>query len=283
MVPEQSIKDNGYYIFREVFNSDEVRKLNKSFEKIFSHKNISLKDSPSFNISNCSSKYPEFNWILYNNKLISSLRQALGTEDIMYTSTFGIQRDILGGWHKDDGTGSSQFGFFNEIPYGNDCCNVMRVAIYLQEHDSNFPGIYLKPGSHINASLDQGEVICPRLTPGDVAVFDVRLTHSGTFRNKIHQKISNVLPQKHLKYLNALSAILRKIALKVTKKHKHAIFIAFGKNNKQTIEYSKSMMKVQLSQTPGTDFRLPEELKTSFEKKGIHYAEKNFNPEDFIS
>ena len=53
-------------------------------------------------------------------------------------------------WHKDDGTGKGDEsnGYFGERTYGNDDCNVYKVAIYFQDHLRNTGGFSVIEGSH---------------------------------------------------------------------------------------------------------------------------------------
>jgi len=275
MAPHQLIEDQGFIIFRNVFDDNDIRSLRSTMDEAFKKEPSKARVNPTRQISNCSSNVPQLNWILSHDKFIQCIRDALNTNDIVYTSVFAIQRDMMGGWHKDDGTGSSELGYFLELPYGNKECKVVRIAFYLQKHDSRYPGILLSPGSHKYKSWSVDKFICPELNPGDVIIFDVRLNHSGTPRSKLYQAIAKIIPAKYQVWLGRISSVFRMLSVTLSRKNKHAIFMAFGVDNSHTVTYSKSLMKNQLSQPPGGDCGLPSQAKQILDKKNIKYLARS--------
>lgn len=280
MKPSEAIKNDGIYLFKNVFNAEEINKLRRQTIDAFSKVPRVSKYNPAKYISNCNATQPELDWVVLNSKLLDCVRQSLGTDDIMYTSILGLQENMLSDWHKDDGTRNDDPGYFERDPLGDDDCMVLKIAIYLQKHDAKFPGFYYRLGSHKHRSLHAGEYKTLDINPGDIAIFDARLTHSGVFATQMYKYLERNLPSSTHKYLRLCSSIVRQAQIKATGKNKHGVFIGFGVNNQETVCYSKNMMINQIKQYGGDPF-LSQNLVDEFSKKGVSCASTLFDAKDF--
>ena len=273
-------KKKGIQIFSKIYSDQEIDEIEKILIKSFKKVKSTTPLSASKNFSNCSFTVPELNKLLFNEKLIDAMKLCLGSDELMYTSVLGIQKDMQGSWHKDDGTGSFDKGYFLKDPYNDETCKVLRVGIYLQDHNKHNLGTAYKPFSHKYKELEWGETKFVECKRGDISIFDVRLTHSGAFRHKLYLKVINFLPDKFKPIIDISYNIFRNIYLYITNKSKVTIWMSFGIPNSNTINYSKNIMKAQLVQSGG-NWYLPKECEELLASKGIDCASKYFENEDF--
>jgi len=273
--------NKGIQIFSDIYSSQELDEIeNILFKNLKKIKSVTPFTS-SKNYSNCSYTIPELNKLIFNDRLIEKLKLCLGSEKLMYTSVLGVQKDMLSGWHKDDGTTlTTDNGYFLKDPYNDETCRVLRVGIYFQDHNKDHPGTHFKFFSHKKRDLDTGETSFVEGKRGCVSIFDVRLTHSGTFRSKLYNSVINISPNKLKPKVVVFLNMIRSFWLKMTNKHKLTVWTAFGVSNHNTINYSKTMMKGQLIQSGG-HWNLPLECSELLESKGIELASKHFNDTDF--
>jgi hypothetical protein len=190
-----------------------------------------------------------------------------------------VQKDVLGGWHKDDGTeeaSPANTGYFSRHTYDLDDCKVYKMGVYLQDHDHDKTGLWVREGSHRLASFRAGEVQYTNMRAGDVIVFDVRITHSGQFKSLLERKLlvlSKHVPQR---FFDWSFATARTAYRALRSRERIALFFTFGLPNQHTIEFARSNMRRQLRLTPGTSPRLPSAIRKAFESRGVVLAEDHF-------
>ncbi|HEX4191151.1 MAG TPA: hypothetical protein VHZ06_09165 [Marmoricola sp.] len=119
---------------------------------------------------------PRLSTVLTDGRMVAVARKLLGVEDIHYggDSSFtinGTQR----GWHKDntdrrdpDGPDWTQ-GRYTQLRFG----------IYCQDHTTHTGGLNLREGSHDIVDFRSGALRYVKVKPGDLAVWSMRITHSG--------------------------------------------------------------------------------------------------------
>ena len=125
---------------------------------------------------------------------VACFRQALGTDKIMFTSHADMQRNRLTGWHKDDGTkenNPAEKGYFSEFAYDSDECKVYKAGVYLEDHDRDEAGLWVREGSHRMQSYKDGEVRYTGARAGSIVIFDVRVTHAGESSNRVLTRLFN--------------------------------------------------------------------------------------------
>ena len=143
-------------------------------------------------------------------------------------------------WHRDDGSSVKSFNknYFEVNDINDENLKCSRIAIYLQDHDNSFPGLYVKPRSHIRGQDKKLSSTCLKLKSGDVIIFDVRLIHSGTFRNKFFSNLILKIEGNFKKYITFIYLLIRKIIL-YFRKDKLSVFLVYGVDNKFTRIYEK--------------------------------------------
>ena len=118
---------------------------------------------------------PRLRSVLTDGRMVAVARKLLGTDDLIYTgdSSFTIN-GTQKGWHKDntdriDPAAPDWVSQYTQLRFG----------IYCQDHAEHTGGLNLRIGSHNIRNTSEGEVLYVKTTPGDLAVWSMRITHSG--------------------------------------------------------------------------------------------------------
>lgn len=119
---------------------------------------------------------PRLRGVLTDGRLIAVARRLLGTDEIYYggDSSFtinGTQR----GWHKDNTDRTDKQG----PDWTQGRYTQLRFGIYCQDHTRHTGGLNLREGSHEFIKLNKGPARYVKVKPGDLAVWSMRITHSG--------------------------------------------------------------------------------------------------------
>uniref|UniRef100_UPI0040481AA4 phytanoyl-CoA dioxygenase family protein n=1 Tax=Algoriphagus sp. TaxID=1872435 RepID=UPI0040481AA4 len=187
-------EENGFVVVRNVFSESEISELRKLVyqtleEDIQSNRAIKIV-SP-----NRSEKHKNVFYTV-GDFLIKPLHSLLLDERIL-----SIARTILGGQPAHFGESNYQVGVGDRgfhrdgvdrvFPIGSDWSedyHIIRIGVYLQDHDKCSGGLKVQAGSHKNA---KGKRILLDSRAGDVVVWDLRTFHSG---NSVRLTIAPNLP-----------------------------------------------------------------------------------------
>jgi hypothetical protein len=283
--PAEAIEKYGFHIFDQVLSVDEVGALRAAANR---HFRTSGRRLPNGGVkqANATVEIPAINWLFHHPRVLECFRSALGSDSIMFTGHADVQKDVPGGWHKDDGTDPANpkdTGYFSQFAYDASDCKLYKMGLYLQAHDRNQGGLWVRDGSHRFNNTEKGadRYLGPRL--GGALVFDVRISHSGQFKSRAPRvllKAGKVLPSRL-----AQPAITRSRALvrALTGRERVACFFTFGLPNAFTIEFARNNMSRQLLLTPGTSPRLPDELANALRTAGVLLAQDHFGTDEFKS
>jgi hypothetical protein len=162
-VDADSFWANGYTIVRGVYPPEEIKRLR---EAAFASRGSGRGDL----LSN-----PLMRSVLVDGNFAEIARRILGSEDIWYSgdSSFTINSGQRG-FHKDN--------VDRQDPNGPDWkgrYTLLRFGIYLQDHWSHTGGLNLRARSHNTTDHTYGKNVYVRTRVGDVAVWSMRITHSG--------------------------------------------------------------------------------------------------------
>ena len=118
---------------------------------------------------------PRLRHVLLDGRMIEVARKLLGTDDIVYmgdssVSINGTQR----GFHKDNTDRLDP-----QAPDWESRYSQLRFGIYCQDHSKHTGGLNLRIGSHDVPDTTTGENLYLQTTPGDLAVWNMRISHSG--------------------------------------------------------------------------------------------------------
>lgn len=118
---------------------------------------------------------PRLRSVLTDGRMVAVARKLLGTEELLYSgdSSFTIN-GTQKGWHKDNTDRIDP-----AAPDWASRYTQLRFGIYCQDHSEHTGGLNLRVGSHDIRNTSEGEVQYVKTTPGDLAVWSMRITHSG--------------------------------------------------------------------------------------------------------
>lgn len=277
----QMINSDGFVLIRDVFSGEEIKRLRKTVKTYF--RNKGLLANSGITQSNAAVEVPDVNWVFYHPKILAVMRQLLGQESIMFTSHCDVHCRTLSAWHKDDGMGVMEGGYFGFPSYDQEDCKVYKVALYLQDHDNNTGGLTVRKGSHKFSEIHQGEEVYLKTKAGDIVVFDVRLSHTGQqdiipfpslqkpnlILQKAINKVFKIPPNQSQKYLKDIYDKLFGERL--------SIFFTYGLPNDYTKAFAINNMKRQLWQNKNTNIFLSPETRQAFINNNVLLAEDYFS------
>jgi hypothetical protein len=118
---------------------------------------------------------PRLRSVLTDGRLVAVARKLLGTDELIYTgdSSFTINNTAKG-WHKDNADRIDP-----EAPDWDSRYTQLRFGIYCQDHSEHTGGLNLRVGSHDIPNNVDGDCLYVKTKPGDLAVWSMRITHSG--------------------------------------------------------------------------------------------------------
>lgn len=261
---KELIERDGFVIFRNLFTPDEMSRINSSIHKFFQRKGVTYRYG--LTQPNIAVEEPEFSWVISHPKVIEAYRSVFAQDDFVFTSHADIHHNMGFGWHKDDAKGA----YFSE-PYFTPDCRVYKMGIYMNDHSTDGNGMSVRVGSHLKDNLTEGEAVALATKPGDVVIFDVRITHAGKeydFFERGLLKMGRMLGDSTGK-----SKIGRKVrdiycGFKAGKP-KRSFFFTFGAPNNFTNDFARTNMRRQLDQSGGKRFTLPDSLSAELHKNGI--------------
>ncbi len=118
---------------------------------------------------------PRLRSVITDGRMAAVARKLLGTDELFYSgdSSFTIN-GTQKGWHKDNADRIDP-----AAPDWVDRYTQLRFGIYCQDHSEHTGGLNLRIGSHDMRNTTDGEVLYVKTKPGDLAVWSMRITHSG--------------------------------------------------------------------------------------------------------
>ncbi len=118
---------------------------------------------------------PKLRSVVTDGRMVAVARKLLGTDDLFYSgdSSFTVN-GTQKGWHKDNADRIDP-----AAPDWDGRYTQLRFGIYCQDHSEHTGGLNLRIGSHDLRNTTEGENLYVKTTPGDLAVWSMRITHSG--------------------------------------------------------------------------------------------------------
>lgn len=222
---------NGFVRIRNVFTKEEVQKLRTCCENAH---------------VGCVLGQESFDQILLDDRVVKPVQEILNDEVIYFGESTALSYDkasTKGHRHYHNDSRGDDFNFKKDYP-------IVRIGIYLQDHENYSGGLKLRPGSHKKLCLEKQGVIGTlaylkrwknplalfskpsfntEVLPGDLLIWSLRIHHTGyALRPKLfpklalHPLIENYLPQ---------SLVLPDAA------HRCVIFASFGAKSEYLESY----------------------------------------------
>lgn len=154
--------ERGYAILHDVYTPEEVARIREEA--------YASQGTGGDLLAN-----PRMRHLLTDGRMAAVAKKLLGTDDIFYAgdSSFTIN-GTQKGWHKDNTDRLDP-----KAPDWESRYTQLRFGIYCQDHVTHTGGLNLKIGSHDICDLRSGETLYVKTRPGDLAVWSMRITHSG--------------------------------------------------------------------------------------------------------
>jgi hypothetical protein len=139
---------------------------------------------------------PRLRSVVLDGRLVAVARRLLGTDDLFYggDSSFTIN-GTQKGFHKDNADRVDP-----NAPDWDGRYTQLRFGIYCQDHSEHTGGLNLRAESHDIPNLTAGENVYVKVKPGDLAVWSMRITHSGNGMLLKDPAAPYPLPTEHDKY-----------------------------------------------------------------------------------
>ena len=266
-----SMESDGFVIARAVLSSDEVALLRIQVDAILDDRGIGLAGGTV--LPNAAVGAPELAWLFSDSRLIGLAAGLLGTNDVMFTFEADLHRNFLASsWHRDTGEGHMPGGYFGLDPLGRDDCRIVKLALYLQDHEQG-GGLHLRPGSHRNKVVEGLPEKDVASHAGDVVIFDVRMSHRGRRPTLTDQALRAVakLPSTP-GHSRSADAYRRRFNAVLHRPDRLAVYFAFGLANGNSEAFAKRNMRRQLADLGQTTTELPDELRAGLEAAGVKIA-----------
>ena len=173
---------DGFLIYKWIFDIPEIVNAREEILNYIKNKNeliscngISIIDFVGRNI------LPKTTQLMNNEKLIDILHNIFENDNYRFCShnDIGINRTV--GWHKDKL--NNEYEKYETIPiwstYKSEKHEIVKVLIYMQDHDKDDNGLKIAPGTHLNPNITGMNWIQLKPKIGDVIIFDQRIDHCG--------------------------------------------------------------------------------------------------------
>lgn len=181
---EQFYNKNGYYVFTNVLSHTEIDEYRDEIMKYLSqNKNTIMKNADGFAIPDYIKLHEleKTAGLKEHTKIHANLEILFHGLNYRFCSHNDIGINRVVGWHKDKLNGYVEKYQVHDI-WGNvedEKHEIVKVAIYLQDHGDNNDALQVVPGSHLKRELNHGGSIYLHPKKGDVVIFDQRITHRG--------------------------------------------------------------------------------------------------------
>lgn len=257
----KQLHELGFTVIKNVFSEDEIEDFKTKMRKTHAE---------GLNSENLLAN-PYFCSLFYDERLLSIMKQLLGTESIVYTNegsaSYHLSRRNAGGFHKDSADRKDINSPDWTMPY-----SIIRIGIYLQDHMQNSGGLAVLEKSHLrehsirNGRIDAyvGKRRYVKVQPGDVVAWYLKTSHAGDFGLPKFGFL-NWVNSKSIRKIQRLFPFL----FKPFHKERMAIFMSYGAANHPSVERYKNYLKTRdygwtMAQNYNHDEELVNRLKSKY-------------------
>ena len=239
---------NGFCIYKNIFTPDQISTFRILVQNSLDE-DLKSGRAEYFKSANKKVYYTKgdiltkpLSALLLNNKIVNIAKEILGTTP----SYFGEGNYQVGvgdrGFHRDmvheikDGKSTRIFG---HGPDWHDDYNLIRVGVYLQDHDKCSGGVKFEKGSN-KLPYNKGERVLADTKAGDVVVWDLRTFHSG---NSVRLKL---FPNCPLGY--RIENFIPEFLTIPETKERNSAFMVFGENNNHLKRHIEKHYKLKFKE-----------------------------------
>jgi hypothetical protein len=174
-----SFERDGFTIVRQAFSRTEVAQMRASVGRnVAALKEAGVMFKPANREANPKGDllaWPGLEQVVFDDRILDSVRPLVGRRDLVYFGDSTIQMgEGPRGFHKDNTnrTDATHPDWLSRY-------TLVRVGLYLQDHDWQSGGLKVRRGSHLHASNSFGRIHDVRVKAGDIVIWSLRTTHSG--------------------------------------------------------------------------------------------------------
>ena len=175
------IQKEGYTVLKSVFSKEQLE-IWKHDILTYTRSTPQIKNGGGITIPDFI-KRPELASVstIKDHPIIqNALRDIFDGSDYRFCGHNDIGVNRLVGWHKDKLNGL--YAKYEKIPiwstHNGEQHEIVKVLIYLEDHATK-DGLTLVPGSHLLPTINTKGAIYMSTEPGDVLIFDQRISHKG--------------------------------------------------------------------------------------------------------
>lgn len=206
-----SFWESGYAIVRDVFTPDEIKRLRRNAYESVGHRGDLLSN-------------PSLREVVVDERVVGIATRVLGGTPVYFGDSTCLLGGFSHGYHKDNADRDDE-----NAPDWQGRYSLMRFGIYLQDHHSHSGGLNVRHRSHMAISTNSGRNVYLRTREGDVAIWNLRTTHSGTGRLLRLRRDIHVSP--------ALAYRLPRWLFEPIQRERVALFVSFGLDNEHLARY----------------------------------------------
>ena len=266
---KRQLLSDGFVLVPGVLSNREVQRLRSEVNRALD--TFGINKSGGTVLPNAASEAPGLAWIFSHPRVIEAVRHASDLQTMVFTMEADLHRNyIASAWHKDTGEQVIDTGYFGRDCFLNDECRVIKVALYLQDHDTDKRALHVRSGTIHTPDLESGDPTPVRANAGDMVLFDVRITHRGVQKSMLDRGLFTLGKALSPRHPEAMATRLRRRQMALAgKPARMAVYFAFGAPNENSVRFAQRNMGRQLAQLLKHASPLPESLAQAFEASAI--------------
>lgn len=230
----EHLRQHGYAILRALLTRDEVLQLRETIVRHLRRGGVPVSFGRIEPLA--AVELGQVHWLFSDRRIVTAVARVLDTPTPVFTFHCDVHRNAFSDWHKDTGESVMPGGYFGAPIFDLPDCNVVKLAIYCEDHDVDDAGFHVQPGSHRSQSLEHDRPIGLGTVVGDIVIFDVRITHMGEPQPRYFQPIEGIARR-----LPRAAAAIRSTQLRARgRTDRVSAFFSFGTEGDLTDRFAQS-------------------------------------------
>ena len=185
---EQIWNKEGFIVIENIFTDTEIEQLRDEILTHAENKANIISNCGGYSIVDFIQYHPSLTLckqILDNPKIHTHLKQVFNGDNYRFIGHNDIGVNRSGGWHKDvlnNGPGYNLTKYTTPNVWSThegEKQQIIKLAIYLQDHHDNNQALEIVPNSNRTPSMDASGSVYTHPKKGDILIFDQRITHRG--------------------------------------------------------------------------------------------------------